>query len=116
MPPYAGFKSLPDYLDSRCRRDDTNQNRIAEAMRLHRNYINGIYHGRFKPSKKRCDLISAYFGDAPHVLRILVGHELPPPNLDDRQLREIYDLGRSLDYARRALAIHLLRDLRDRAP
>jgi hypothetical protein len=41
---------------------------------------------------------------------------LPPPNLDDRQLREIYDLARSLDYARRALAIHLLRDLRDRAP
>jgi len=116
MPAYAGFKNLQDYFDSRFVRDRTNQASVAEAIGAHRNYINAVYHGRLKPSKQRCDKISAHFNDDPHILRILVGHESPPPDLADQQLREIYDLARSLDGAQRREAIRRLRDLRDSNP
>ncbi len=111
MTAYAGFRDLQDYLDKRLARDEITQNALSEALKLRRNYIHGIYHGHFKPSIRRCDQISRHFGDDPHILRILVGHESPPPDLSDRQMREIYDLAASLPAERRRQAVKLLRDL-----
>jgi hypothetical protein len=111
MTTYAGFRDLQDYLDKRLARDELTQNSLSEALKLRRNYIHGIYHGHFKPSRNRCDEISRHFGDDPHILRILVGLESPPPDLRDRSLREIYDLASSLSDEKRRQAVKLLRDL-----
>lgn len=111
MPAYAGFKSLAHYLDERCERESLNHNSLSAALKVHRTYIHSVYHGLFQPSKKRCDLIARYFGDDPHLLRVLAGHEAPPINLDDRQLREIHDLALGLDSARLAKVIRFINDL-----
>ncbi len=116
MPAYAGFKNLRDYLDQRLARHKTNQNAMSEAMGWRRNYLNSIYHGLFEPSRKRCDQISKYFGDDPHILRILVGHESPPVDLSNRQVREIYDLAHSLTPAQRREAIRFLKSLTESNP
>lgn len=113
MPAYAGFKSIRDYLDSRFARDSTNQNAVSVALKLRRNYLNSIYHGHFTPSIKRCDQIAAHFGDDPHIVRVLVGRESPPPDLNDKVLRAIYDLSKSLPPAKRKQALKLLRQLSD---
>ena len=111
MTAFAGFRDLQHYLDERLARDEITQNSFSEALKLRRNYINSIYHGTFKPSRQRCDLIARHFGDDPHILRILVGLESPPPDLSDKLLREIYDLAASLPDDKRRQAVKLLRDL-----
>jgi hypothetical protein len=113
MPAYARFKNLRDYLDQRLARDHTNQNAVSEAFGWRRNYLNSVYHGLFVPSRQRCDQLAKHFGDDPHILRILAGHESPPVDLSDRQVREIYDLARSLTPEHRREAIKLLKRLTD---
>lgn len=116
MPAYAGFASINDYLEQRLQRENMTQNSFSEAMGWRRNYINSILHGMFMPSRRRCDEIAKYFDDAPHIVRVLAGHEAIPPDLDDRQIREINDLAQALNPDQRQQAIAYLRDLRDRTP
>ncbi len=115
MTAFAGFRDLKHYLDDRLARDEITQNALSEALKLRRNYINSIYHGVFKPSRRRCDQIARYFGDDSHILRVLVGLESPPPDLSDKLLREIYDLAASLSPEKRRQAIKFLNDLSNEA-
>ena len=111
MPAYAGFKNLRDYLERRFAQNETNQNAFSNAMGWRRNYINGVMHGQFSPSLKRCDQIADFFSDDPHLVRVLAGLESLPPDTSDRLLREIYDIAKSLDNAKRKKAIKLLLEL-----
>lgn len=111
MPPFAGFRSLQDYLDQRLTRASLNQNTFSEALGLRRNYIHSVYHGVFTPSKARCKIIAEFFGDDPHLVRVLAGLESPPPDPDDRDLRQLYDIAVSLTPAQRKEAVRLLRQL-----
>ena len=79
MAPYAGFKSLKDYIDQRCQREHINFSTLAEAMGWQRSYVHGLRHARFGPSRTRAGQLAQYFGDDPRVVRILAGLELPPP-------------------------------------
>ncbi len=119
MPPlstasFAGFDSLAAYLDDRRRRDGLTQSALSEALGFPRNYIHAIYHGQFSPSRTRADRIARFFRDDPHLVRILAGLESPPPNLADRQLREINDLAAALSPEQRREAINYLKYLASR--
>ena len=108
MPSYAGYRNVRHFLDEQFRLTDTNQNTLAEAYNWRRSYVGGIYHGRFLPSPKRCDLISSFFNVNPNILRVLVGHASPPPDLSDKLIREIHDLASSLSMEqRRDLVKHI---------
>lgn len=115
MPAYASFKSLADYLDQRCHRDKINHMHLSEAIGAQPNYIHCVSRGQFSPSRARADRIAEFFHDDPHVVRVLAGLEAPPPQLADRQLREINDLAVGLNEAGRRQAIHYLRYLADSA-
>lgn len=111
MPAYAGFATLSSYLDDRCRRDGLTHSSLSEALGFPRNYIHTVAHGQFSPSRTRADAIAKFFRDDPHLVRILAGLESPPPDLANRQLREIADLASALDEVGRQSAIDYLRYL-----
>ena len=113
MPAYAGFANIQDYLEQRLRREKITQNAFSEAMGWRRNYINSVVHSLFAPSRRRCDEIAKYFGDDPHLVRVLAGHESAPPDLEDKQTREIYDLMRGLNPEQRRKVIKLIKSLLD---
>lgn len=114
MAAYAEFGSLREYIDHRCARERMTRSALADALGWPRNYIYGIYYGTFRPSRPRADAIARHFGDDAHMVRILSDLESPPPNLEDRHLREIYDLAASLGAQGRREAISYLRYLLDR--
>lgn len=111
MPSFAGFASLAAYLDDRCRRDRLSHAGLSEALGFPRNYIHSIHTGKFAPSRTRADQIAKFFNDDPHLVRVLAGLEAPPPDLADRQLREINDLASTLPPAQRAEAVSFLKYL-----
>lgn len=111
MPPYAGFKSIGDYIEARrlAQRPPLSRNALARELDWPLNYIHEIYHGAFLPSKPRAEKLARYFGDDPHLVRVLAGVESPPK--DDPDVMAAADLFAALDKADRKLALRMLRAL-----
>ncbi len=114
MAAYAGFKNLVNYIDERCARDGITRSALAEKLKWPRNYMHGIYHGKFRPSRLRADKLARFFGDETRLVRILVELEAPPSDVKDRLTAEVVDLFSALPDERRAEAINYLKYLRDR--
>jgi hypothetical protein len=78
MTAFAGFKSLGDYIETRCRENGLSERGLTEALGKAHAYVHSIKQGYYKPSRKAADTIAAYFGDSPRIVRILAGLEEPP--------------------------------------
>lgn len=110
---YAGFRDFKDYLDQRLARQRLTRAALAEALNYPKSYIHGLYHGDFGASTDRINEIAQYFGDDPRILRVLLGIEPAPRDLDDKALQEILDTALSLPQTKREELLKFARYLSD---
>jgi len=97
---FAGFESLGDYLEQRCRERGVSFQALSEEIKSGHGYIHAIATGRFSPAPKRLDAIADFFGDNRRILRILVGIELPPTE-NDKILTEVQEVAVGLSLKNR---------------
>lgn len=92
MTTYAGYTSIGDYLKRRCAKKKISLMQLDVALGFSRRYSYAVVAGQITPSPARLNQYAEFFGDAPHIPRVLAGLESPAPVVKDRTLREVVDI------------------------
>lgn len=114
MSSYAGYKDPAHFINTQLKNEGLTKNALSEEFGWRRNYLSAVCLSQFVPSAKRCDQLSKRFNQDPHILRILAGHESPPINLNQKQVREIYDLANTLTASQRESVIKFINSIKSK--
>jgi len=87
--PYAGYEGLTDYLHQQRQRLDMTANQMSDALGKARHYIsdvswrdNGKKPPRYGVNAETAAKMAKLFDDDEHIIRVLAGLELPPPDIE----------------------------------
>lgn len=95
MAAFAGYRNLPDYIETNCRRRELSERSLAEALDRSHSWLNAIKKGRYKLSPKAADELAAFFGDNPKIVRVLADID-PIPEQDPPIVISIKEIAASL--------------------
>lgn len=71
------YRDLSHYLVERLAACGDNAASLAERHGWSATYLNNIINGQFRPSRQRCLVLAADFGDDPNLILALAGFYVP---------------------------------------